>query len=148
MIRVLSISALALFLAACAATPRVEPVLNGPIVNVHSGDLKRYWVPGRETVEIPPPAIRVECGHVIQQFVIDSAGELWDFEVLSVGPDDRLEGSALRAVHGSDFQPAESNPERTPVRVRLMTTFTRSADSDTDCDFPEVEELAPRQAAD
>ena len=143
--RCLIAGALALVLTACAATPRSEPVLDGPIRNIHSGDLMRYGEPSDETVNVPGPGIRVDCGYVIQQFVIDSAGEIWDYEVLDVAPDERLSGSALRAIAGLDYRAAETNPDRTPVRVRVMTTFARD-DGDA-CDWPEVDDLAPRQGA-
>jgi hypothetical protein len=143
--RTLIPSALALVLSACAATPRSEPVLNGPIRNIHSGDLMTYWVPSEQTVGVPGPGVRVECGYVIQQFVIDSAGEVWDYEVLDVAPDERLTGSALRAIAGFDYRAAETNPDRTPVRVRVMTTFSR--DGGDECDWPTVDDLAPRQGA-
>ena len=134
------------FLAACAAGPRELPLADVEPIDLHSADLAHYWVARNASIRVPPPLIRVECGHTIQQVVIGSDGRIRDLQVLGAVPDERLSGYMVRVFAGQEYRPARTNPQRTPVRVRLLTTI--STEDGAECSAPEFEELAARRHTD
>lgn len=127
-----------------AAAPGAGAPGHDGVLDVHSDDLDQYWVAGNKEFRLrtSPDA---SCESIIQQYVIDSNGEVRNYEVVAVRPDHRQAERRLtrigqEMVEASDFRAAETNTERVAVRVRTPLVISTSSD----CEPPEFEQLAQR----
>lgn len=120
-----------LLLGGCATMN--EPVLNAAPVDISDEELDRYWVVRESTVNVRPPESMTDCGVVNLRFLIDSDGEVHDIEVLGALPERIFDQAAIDARKGLPFEPAASNPNRTPVRVTQNVTFDANPNNGVDC---------------
>ena len=116
-----------LALTACA-TPAPKPTayLASDIAVVDQTDLDRYWKPVQSSISFPVSAVRVaqtRCGYVVTRFIIDSNGDVYNAEILESEPAGVFDQSALTALSHWEYEAAETNPDRTPVRVDQKTEF-------------------------
>jgi TonB family protein len=129
--RILAMTMLAL--TGCAATG--EPVLNSTPVDVTQDELDDYWVP-TDTSGVFVKADRsrqTPCGVVDYRMLIDSNGEVHDFEVIDSEPKRSFERAARAQAEARSYVPAEQNAAATPVRLHTYVTFDNDPADDIDC---------------
>jgi len=123
--RVFSIlSVLVIALASCATPP--EPEFTADVHVINSDQLPQYWVPEKDLIkfslrpgELPPES----CGFVVLEFLIDSNGNVFSPRIKEAEPEGAWDWEAIKSLNLMKFLPAESNPNRTPVKVTRRTEF-------------------------
>jgi len=128
------LSLLAIALAGCAATP--QPVLNTEPIEVSRDELAEYWVPegdGRVFIKARITSPQVPCGVVDFRMLIDSNGQVHDFEVVDSEPRRAFDDAARQQAEARSYVPASGNAARTPVRVRNHVSFDTDNADDIDC---------------
>lgn len=113
-----------LVLASCATPP--EPEFTTDIHVVSSDQLPQYWVPKKDKIKFatkPGELPSVSCGFVVLEFLIDSNGNVFSPVIKEAEPEGAWDWGALKSLSLMEFLPAESNPNRTPVKVTRRTVF-------------------------
>lgn len=130
--RLLTITMLAL--TGCAATS--EPVLDSAPIDVTREELVDYWVPATQGGNFvkAPTTREVPCAVVEFRQLIDSNGQVHDFEVIDSMPRGRFNSAARELAESIRYAPASGNASRVPVRVRNYVTFDMNSEDDIDCD--------------
>ena len=120
-----------LILVSCATPP--EPMFTTDIHIVSSDQLSQYWVPKKDRIRFSPKPGElpsVSCGYVVLEFLIDSNGNVFSPVIKEAEPEGAWDWEALKSLSLMKFLPAESNPNKTPVKVTRRTDFKIS---DEDC---------------
>lgn len=113
-----------LILVSCATPP--EPMFTTDIHIVSSDQLSQYWVPKKDRIRFSPKPGElpsVSCGYVVLEFLIDSNGNVFSPVIKEAEPEGAWDWEALKSLSLMEFLPAESNPNKTPVKVTRRTDF-------------------------
>ncbi|MGA9572812.1 MAG: energy transducer TonB [Lysobacterales bacterium] len=111
-------------LYACASVP--QAYFASDILVVSEDQLKVYWQPKKETIKFrESPGFKpvAGCGYVIVQHLIDSNGNVFNPEIIESVPAGVYDRSALKVLTLIRYIPADTNPEKVPVKVSRKTTF-------------------------
>lgn len=101
-----------------AVAPR--PAL--PIVTVDATQVAQYWLiddePGRTEGKLSGRAVSYGC--VAVDFGIDADGQVFDVRVSKSWPQGTFVEFVQQAMRAHEFEPAETNPARQPVRTQWI----------------------------
>lgn len=122
---------LSLTLASCATRP--EPRFAADIHVIDHEQLPEYWVPIQKNTRFMLNAQNMPenaCAHVVLEFLIDSNGNVFNPVIKEAAPKGAMDYAALKSLSLTTYDPADTNLDRTPVKVTQRTTVKFG---DADC---------------